>query len=51
MKGGVYMAILLFIIFVIIVGCWAYDAWQLTKIEYEEDTKNKNRRSMNIDIK
>jgi hypothetical protein len=51
MKGGVYMTTLLFIIFVIIVGCWMHDAWQLTKIEYEEDAKNKNRRSMNIDIK
>lgn len=45
------MATLLFIIFIITVGCWAYDAWQLTKIEYEEAEKKKNRRSMNIDIK
>lgn len=45
------MTVLLFIIFVITVGCWAYDAWQLTKIEYEEDAKRKNRKKMNIDIK
>lgn len=45
------MTILLFIIFVIAVSCWVYDAWQLTKIEYEEAEKKKNRRNMNIDIK
>lgn len=45
------MATLLFIIFIITVGCWVHDAWQLTKIEYEEDTKKKNRRNANIDVK
>lgn len=51
MKGGVYMTTLLFIIFVITVGCWVHDAWELTRKEYEEAEKKKNRRSMNIDIR
>lgn len=45
------MATLLFVIFITIVICWGYDAWQLTKIEYEEDAKKKNRRNTNIDVK
>lgn len=45
------MTTLLFIIFIITVICWGYDAWQLTKIEYEEDAKKKNMKNTNIDIK
>lgn len=45
------MTIFITIAFISIVIYWARDAWELTKKEYEEDKKKKNRRNMNIDIK
>ena len=45
------MTIFITIAFILTLVCWAKDAWELTKMEYEEDKKNKNRRNMNINIK
>jgi hypothetical protein len=45
------MTVLITIAFILTFVCWAKDAWELTKKEYEEDTKRKIRRNTNIDIK
>lgn len=45
------MTVLITITFIATFVFWAKDAWELTKKEYEEDKKKRNRRNMNIDIK
>lgn len=45
------MTIFITIAFISTVIFWARDAWELSKKEYEEDKKNKNRRNTNIDVK
>lgn len=45
------MTILITIAFIATFIFWAKDAWELTKKEYEEDTKRKIRRNTNIDVK
>jgi hypothetical protein len=45
------MTIFITIAFISTFICWARDAWELSKKEYEENKKKKNRRNMNIDIK
>jgi hypothetical protein len=45
------MTIFITIAFISTFICWARDAWELTKKEYEEDKKRKIRRHINIDIK
>lgn len=45
------MGILITITFILTFVCWAKDAWELTKKEYEEVEKKKIRRNTNIDIK
>lgn len=45
------MVVLITITFIATFIFWAKDAWELTKKEYEEDTKRKIRRNTNIDVK
>lgn len=45
------MTVLITITFIATFIFWAKDAWELTKKEYEEDTKRKIRRNTNIDVK
>lgn len=45
------MTVFITITFIATFIFWAKDAWELTKKEYEEDTKRKIRRNIDIDVK
>lgn len=45
------MTVFITITFIATFIFWARDAWELTKKEYEENEKKRNRRNINIDVK